>query len=175
MNAAESTPVTTEIDAIVQECAQALREYADHFEHRDWDYTRKHDIKRIRLRGEFSGYDHPWRRFKRWADDYNPFRKRDSWCREAGFELAWKHPIIHATVGLGTDRNVPDGVLDGGGIITHWEEIGEYLQMVQPSVGSLLADLMDAHADLPEVQIIAVELKRIADRYSERLAVEGGA
>jgi len=68
--------------------------------------------------------------------------------------------------------SLPDGVLDGGSIITHWEETGEYLQYVQPSVGALLADLMDAHPELPEVQAIAAEMKRINDDYGARVAAE---
>lgn len=156
--------------AQVHERAQDLREYAEHFAPRDWDYTRKNDIKHIRYVGDWSGYDSVWKRIGRWLDDYNVFRKRDSWVKQAGFNIAWKHPIIHARASLQTESHLPDGVLDNGGIIVHWEENGEYIQMVQPSVGSLLANIMDAHPDLPEVQAVAVELQRIADRYRDRIA-----
>lgn len=54
-----------------------------------------------------------------------------------------------------------------------WEETGEYLQYVQPSVGALLADLMDAHPNLPEVQAIAAEMKRINDRRAHRRRESG--
>jgi hypothetical protein len=137
---------------------------------RDWNYTRESDIRHIRMRGDWSGYNHPIRRLGRFLRDY--VRRGDDWCSREGRRIAWRHPLIHAQVTLSTETHMPDGVLDGGAIITHWEETGEYLQYVQPSVGALLADLMDAHPDLPEVQAIADEMKRINDGYGERIANE---
>lgn len=160
------------MSANVHDYADQLRQYATHFAPRDWCYTRKHDIKHIRVRGDWTGYNHPVRRLKRWVDDY--FRiKADSWVEREGRRLAWRHPLIHFRTTLGTESNLPDGVLDGGSVITHWEETGEYLQYVQPSVGALLADLMDAHPELPEVQAIADEMKRINDDYGRRVTEDG--
>lgn len=160
------------MSAAVAPMADQLRQYATHFAPRDWCYTRASDIRHIRLRGDWSGYDHPLRRVRRWLAPY--FRLRtSSWVESAGRRLAWRHPLIHARAVLRTEPHLPDGVLDGGAVITHWEETGEYLQYVQPSVGALLADLMDAHPDLPEVEAIAVEMKRINDDYGARIAAAG--
>lgn len=154
----------------VHAMADQLRQYATHFAPRDWCYTRDTgDLVHIRHRGDRTGYNHPARRLKRWADDYFTLRRPKSWFAQEGRRLAWRHPLIHASVSLRTESHMPDGVLDGGAIITHWEETGEYLQYVQPSVGALLADLMDAHPDLPEVRAIADEMHRINDDYGRRI------
>lgn len=152
--------------------ADELRQYATHFEMRDWRYTRHTRIRHIRLVDDWSGYDHPVRRLGRFV---KRFTGRDQVERDvfgARFPMAWKHPLVAARTTLWPSPNLPDGALDGGGIITHWEETGEYLQYVQPSVGALLADLMDAHPDLPEVRAIANEMRRINDDYADRIASE---
>lgn len=63
---------------------------------------------------------------------------------------------------LHLDPHLPDGTLDGGNIITIWAETGEYLQLVQPSVGEKIADVIAAHPDLPEVKALADEIMRVA-------------
>lgn len=150
------------MSATVRAMANQLREYATHFGPRDWDYTRdlgslvaiRHnseaDSLRFRLRMAIRAMTRSHR-----GDVLSEVMKVPRW------RLARAH--------LRRDNHLPDGVLDGGSVITHWEETGEYLQYVQPSVGALLADLMDAHPDLPEVQAVAAEMKRINDRYGERL------
>lgn len=151
----------------VHAMADQLRQYATHFEMRDWCYTRDTShIKHLRYADDYSGYNHPLRRLGRTLRQFVP--PRDSLSKMLGLN-AWRNPIITLSVGLRTDSHMPDGVLDGGGILTHWEETGEYLQYVQPSVGALLADLMDAHPELAEVQAVAAEMKRINDDYGTRL------
>lgn len=150
--------------------ADQLRQYATHFAPRDWCYTRDHgDLSAIRyarpeetLRGRVK------------ASVYWLFRRTRKWECDLGVDgLAWRFRMaLHA---LRRDRHLPDGVLDNGAVITVWEETGEYLQYVQPSVGALLADLMDAHPDLPEVQSVAAEMKRINDDYGVRLSAESDA
>jgi len=152
----------------VHEFAGQLRDHATHFEQRDWNYTRESGVRHIRFVGDWSGYNHPARRLFRTLKGFGP---RRDWEKQMGWN-AWRHPLVHLRVGLRTEPHEPDGALDSGCIITAWEETGEYLQYVQPSVGALLADLMDAHPDLPEVQVIADEMKRINDGYGERIAAE---
>lgn len=141
--------------------ADQLRQYATHFAPRDWDYTRDlGDLKSIRYSGRNSALRVRLRMAFRAL-----VKRRADWERMIKVSR-WRMVRAH----LRRDNHLPDGVLDGGSIITHWEETGEYLQYVQPSVGELLADLMDAHPDLPEVVAIAAEMKRINDRYAERLS-----
>jgi hypothetical protein len=56
----------------------------------------------------------------------------------------------------------------------YWEETGEYIQMVQPSVGSKIADLLEDRPDDDHSKAIAGEMKRILDRYSARIEASGG-
>lgn len=160
----------SQVTEIVHAMAGELRDYATHFAPRDWDYTRDTgDLKHIRYRSDYTGYNRFDRRLKRFLKDM--FWKRDSLIRMMYFSPR-RHPWITFQTDMLKEKNVPDGVLDNGNIITHWEETGEYLQYVQPTVGALIADLMDAHPDLPEIQTVALEMKRINDRYAARIEKE---
>jgi hypothetical protein len=150
----------------VVEFAEQLREYATHFAPSDWDYTRDTSaIKHIRYADDYSGYNHPLRRFVRSVRHFMPWRDRDIFSPKG-----IKARLIYFKVGMRTEKHMPDGVLDGGCIVTHWEETGEYLQYVQPSVGAMLADWMDAEPSSPHALKIAGEMRRINARYGQRIA-----
>ena len=143
--------------------ADQLRQYAEHFEQRDWNYTRNHDIRAIY-------YISAWARLKdALGYTWRGLFKRDSLSKSLGLKVSrWRMFRAH----LRYHNHLPDGVLDGGAIITHWEETGEYLQYVQPSVGSLLADWMEAEPESLHALRIAAEMKRINDAYGERIQRE---
>lgn len=147
--------------------ADQLRQYATHFAMRDWEYTRDlRGMRHIRYADDFRGYHAPHRRLTRAIRHL--LGPQDTFSKAVGNSgLRWRWLL--ATRALGTETNLPDGRLDGGNVMVLWEETGEYLQYVQPSVGALLADLMDAHPDLPEVVAIAAEMKRINDNYASRI------
>lgn len=153
--------------AAVASISKTLRDYAEHYVQRDWVYTRKTNIRHIRLAGDFSGYDHPVRRMQRTLGQF--LRPADNLSRMFGIN-PWRHPVVTLRVGLRTQAHLPDGELKHSGLIAHNEEMGEYVQMVQPSVGSKIADLLDAHPDLPAVQALAAEIQRVWDVYGESLA-----
>lgn len=159
-------PTSTIVD--VAAVSKTLRDYAEHYVQRDWLYTRRHDIRHIRRAGDFSGYDHPARRVGRLVVQ---FVRRDSLSRVLGI-YPWRHPLVTARVALRTPKHLPDGVLENSGLIAHSEEMGEYVQMVQPCVGSKIADVLDAYPDLPEVQALAAEIRRIQDAYAASLKPE---
>ncbi len=153
------------MDIDVHDYADQLRQYATHFAPCDWNYTRDTgDLVAIRYD---TAQDRLWwriRRSLRWLFGKTP-----------AFAKGWSpNRFYMARHALRRDTHMPDGVLAGGGVITFREETGEYLQYVQPSVGALFADLMDARPDLPEVQAVAVEMKRINDNYGERVAATEG-
>jgi hypothetical protein len=151
------------MSANVHDYADQLRQYATHFAMRDWRYTRDTgDLVAIRYDGRNDSLKFRLRMALR-----SLYKKRAEWEKPFGVSR-WRMFKAH----LRRDDHMPDGVLDNGGVIVHWEETGEYLQYVQPSVGALFADLMDAHPDLPEVQAIADEMKRINDDYAARVADE---
>lgn len=139
-----------------------LDAYANHFSERDWNYTRKTDIKDIRYTGE----------------RLDPLSKRLT----SGFHFLFrskKHGIIYDNgfwlrirmffYSLERYKNAPDGHLDSGKILVLWEEDGEYLQMVQPTVGALLANFLKEDPEHPHAKIIIAELDRILAGYSERI------
>jgi hypothetical protein len=140
--------------------ANQLRQFAEHFTPRDWNYTRDlGDLTEIRYANRRDEWPQRLRSALRWL-----LRRSPEWSRGWGpnrFQMA-AH-VLHR------DNHLPDGVLDGGSIITFWEETGEYLQYVQPSVGSMLADWMEAEPDNPHAIRIAAEMKRINDSYGERI------
>lgn len=172
----------------VRSVSDRLRAHAEHFVQKDWDYSRLHDIRHIRHEGDYAGFDHPARRLARAARAFTPRRKRAVWERallgpdsESTSLARFRSKVLwmraEVMTALRTDRNLPDGVLDGGGIITHWEETGEYLQYVQPSVASRIANFLDAEPDHPHAVEIAAEMSRIEERYSQRVSaglVDGG-
>ena len=140
---------------LVAEVARTLHNYATIFHAGDWAYTRDHgDLVAIRYDEPF---DHPWARLKR-AVGYL-FGRTDV--------SRWQ--MIRVT--LPREKHLPDGILDGGNIITHWEETGEYLQFVQPSVGALIANWLAAEPMNPHAQRVAIEMRRIQDDYAARLGL----
>lgn len=149
----------------VREIAEKLHDYATHFAPRDWAYTRDlGDLKSVRY-GATNPYDH-WR--ARW--------RRALGCFVGRAPSLGGHRISRwgmARTYLRSHIVMPDGVLDGGSIIAHWEETGEYLQFVQPTVGALIAAWLLYDADNPHAQRVATEMKRIQDDYAARLGIQG--
>lgn len=143
----------------VRAVAQELRDHATHFEPRDWRYTRDlGDLVALRYGNDPS----LWRRVKQ-AMRYLTGRHG---LNLAGLSVS-RWAMIR--VSLERDPRLPDGVLDGGCILTHWEETGEYLQYVQPTVGAMIAEWLTAEPDNPHAVRVATEMRRIQDDYAERL------
>jgi hypothetical protein len=172
--------------ADVMKRGELLEAYATHFAFRDWDYTRDTGVHRIlyknRKRKTRAG------RTLRFDPSRLPYRVQHAltglW-RDVVTDPNWRKPEGHWTKTLNVspwrmfkarlrENNLPDGVLDGGSVITYWEETGEYLQMVQPSVGALVAEWLQAEPENEYAQKVAAELERIAARYSERLRDDAG-
>lgn len=172
MNSTERFPPPS--PETVTEFAEQLRQYATHFALSDWDYTRDTgDLEHIRYRRDFTKHNRIDRRVFKALNYLLGYHRRPP---EPFMDLAprgLRMRYIRAKIVLRKERNMPDGVLDGGSIITHWEETGEYLQYVQPSVGAMLADWMDAEPDNSHALKIAGEMRRINARYGKRIA-DGG-
>ena len=62
---------------------------------------------------------------------------------------------------LKRDQNLPDGVLDGGNIITFWSETGYYLSLMQPTVGEMLADFLKEEPENPHAIRMTEEITRL--------------
>lgn len=145
-----------------------LDDMANHFVERDWDYTRASNIESIRYKPEYDYTNKLSYRIKsalRWAFGPTPrFIKELQWGRKEKLRDRFTMPFYV----LKRDRNLPDGVLDGGNVITLWEETGEYLNLVQPTVGALLATFLKEEPEHPHAKIITAELDRIESRMKER-------
>jgi hypothetical protein len=136
------------------------------FVHRDWEYTRDTNIKKIE--------------YKKGFDDLNTVKFRIKMAFRS-LTRSKKHGILYDTnlrqrivmsfYHLKKDANLPDGHLDGGNVITFWEETGEYIQLVQPSVGSLLAKFLKEDPENPHAKIINAELDRIHEGHILRLGM----
>lgn len=151
------------VSSTVHAMADQLRQYATHFAPRDWDYTRDTgDLWPLR---HGSIWPHVKRAARYLVSGYPNIFPEEPGLRPSRWGMARATIMAHS--------NEPDGVLDGGNIITIWEETGEYLQYVQPSVGAMLADWMDADPDSEHARRIAAEMKRINDRYGERITEAG--
>ncbi len=157
--------------------ADQLHFYANHFAAPEWRYTRNHDIKHIRYQGDWSGYFNPVKRLLRVPKEWARAVEGDRfvWRCYPGRISTFRGLVIATQVALRTEHHRPDGVLGAGHIITHWEEDGEYIQQVQPSVGILLAEWLQAEPQNPHAQRIAEELQRIADDYRQRLEAKESA
>lgn len=74
---------------------------------------------------------------------------------------AWRrrrrlYPVWAALkVSLRTEAHRPDGIIGEGRIITFCEEDDEYLELVSPQVGQVLADWMTACPRDPHAVVIA--------------------
>ena len=159
------------------ESAEILHSYASHFAPRDWQWTRKSDIEAIYFTADRRGYRSPTNRFKR-AIRYAFGRDRSNLAAmfadpdASPLARAWENVLTRghmARRALERERHVPDGHLENAGVIAFWEEDGEYLQYVQPTVGVLLAEFLAAEPEHPHAVTISAELDRIRHGYAQRI------
>lgn len=155
----------------MEKIVQHFDALANHFEHYDWEYTRKDGIEHIRYTDEHNPYDKLSNRIKRafgWGFGNTPSwlyvfeEKKSLWRRLRNRWSMFKYSLRR-------DSNTPDGVLAGGKIIVFWEEDGEYLQFVQPSVGALLSTFLQEDPENPHAIAIVKEMKRIQRAYDKRI------
>ncbi len=140
---------------------------ANHFEFRDWDYTRQDHIKSIRYTPEQDQHNKLSQRIKQAA--WWMFGKTPEWYQALGEKNSLAKRFRMATYCLKRDHNLPDGVLDSGNVITFWEETGEYLNLMQPTVGALLVTFLKEEPEHPHAKLITKELERLHKRYDKRI------
>lgn len=118
-----------------------------------WVYSRNVEgLKHIRFESDYTGYNHWTKRLKRALDLRDIFMTRNSFSRRMGirserrslkmfFIEAWAHIYVF----LRKDTNLPDGQVNGN--FTFWEEDGEYISMMCPTVGVKVLDFLEAEPD----------------------------
>lgn len=136
---------------------------ANHFEHSDWNYTRLHNIKDIKY---VKGYDKHNELKSRLKMAFHFLFKKTSLDF---LDTRWWHRFTMFAYCLKKDKNTPDGVLNEGKVITYWEETGEYLQLVQPSVGALFVDFLREEPENRHAKLIIAEMERIIEGFSKRI------
>lgn len=147
--------------------ARYLKSLADHFEYRDWNYTRHDHIESIRYTPDHDPHNKLSYRIKQAA--WWMFGKSPQWYEALGEKNSIAKRFRMAVYALKRDPNLPDGILDSGNIITHWEETGEYLNLMQPTVGTLVADFIIEDPTNPHAIKINKELTRLVKNYEKRI------
>lgn len=129
-----------------------------------WVYSRDTGpLRHIRYEYDYTGYNHWTKRFARAFDLREMFETKRSFARSIGADpkgeslkkrliTAW----IHIVVNLPKSKNRPDGTING--IITHWEEDGEYIALFQPRVGVKVIEFIRANPDNEYARAILEEM-----------------
>lgn len=149
------------------EATEYLRGLAERGALSDWSYTRLHRVSRVEHIGDPSS----WERFKNAARAAFKFPFRlDSLAKMLGLSrwYVYKYKIKQEWRGK---RRIPDGSLKGGSILSYWEEDGEYIQIMQPSVGLLIADWLDANPDDPHAVKVRDQMEKIISEYDRNIMV----
>jgi hypothetical protein len=108
-----------------------------------WVYSRdKGDLVHIRYKRDYTGYNHWTKRLKRAV---TPSKLARRWDRKRSLKEKLIGSWCHIVVALQKSSNLPDGIING--IITHWEEDGEYIAMMGPTVGVKVLDFLEAEPD----------------------------
>lgn len=150
---------------------ELLRSYATHHNHGEgWRYTRNRgDLEYIRFRRDYTGYDHWTKRWRR-ALDPKHLLGRDSFSiglnnrlegQSRWENLQWRVLAARAwfLVSVRKHKNLPDGTVNGN--LIFWEEDGEYIECVGPTVGEKIADFLEQEPNHPHAIAIAAEINRI--------------
>lgn len=143
----------------VKSVGAALRAYATYYDHGDgWKYTRSTGIRHIRYASDFTGHNKLWGRLKFAAYGLAGLGKR-SWFRPRTVREWYWSIISTIRVRMWPDDHLPDGMV--GGAIVHWEEDGEYIELVGPTVGVKVADFLEGEPGNPFAVAIAGEIERV--------------
>ena len=159
-----------------KDAAERLKFLSNIFVHRDWVFTNDTGIDHIRYTQDITGRNVWWRRISREVvEAFKDFFVQDHIWMMLGTNTRFnlRHLFRYLILAGALDNNLPDGVLKGGGIITFWAEDGEYIELVPPSVGDLLADFLLEDPDNPHAQKISAELQRIVARIRNEEDTDG--
>jgi hypothetical protein len=134
-----------------------------------WIYTRDlGDLEHIRHRSDHTGYHHWTRRLRRAINLKNAlgqdsFSRMFNVDRRRTLKEVWGHFRAYVMVAWQLDKNLPDGRIANAAIITHWEEDGEYITLMGPTVGIKVLEFLKAEPDNPYARAILDEMHRLAE------------
>ena len=132
--------------------------------HEGWVYRDGAEgIKHIRYKSDYTDYNHWTKRITR-AFDWKHLLGTDQVSKafpaktpSQRFWGAWGWIVVN----LRKDKNLPDGTING--IITHWQEDGQYIAFFQPRVGMKVLDFLREDPDNPHAQAIFEEMRACAE------------
>ena len=140
---------------------------ANHFEFRDWNFTHNTDIKSIRYDLKRDWTNKLSYRIKQafwWL-----LAPRPDWIKKLDSDRTFFQHLTSRVFMffhcLKRDNNLPDGWLDDGNIIVYWCETGQYLNLMQPTVGALLVNFLREDPTNPHAKLISAEIERL---YAKR-------
>lgn len=130
--------------------------------HQPWTYSRDlGDLEHIRFKGDYTGHNHWTKRLKEFGKWVTVrYWKPTGFMRELEgsrgfFKKLSEWPMRIRSwwrVAVRKDSNRPDGQVNG--ILTQWEEDGEYITMFCPYVGREVLKFLRAEPDNPFAQKI---------------------
>lgn len=135
---------------------------ATHYNHGEgWQYTRNTgDLEHIRYRRDYTGRNSLLNRIHR-AFEWRMLTGKDGlFGREQRLSLRFLHAWAWVVISIRKERNLPDGKV--GPVIAFWEEDGEYIEMVGPTIGERIAEFLIAEPTNPHAIAIAAEIQRVA-------------
>lgn len=137
-----------------------------------WTYSRdKGDLEHVRYRSDHAGHNALRNRLPdafRFGFEHAFYAPKNSIARQLGGKgrrSLWQRFqtfYIYFNTRLRKDDNLPDGLVNGS-IITHWEEDGEYIVMMGPTVGVKVLDFLEAEPDNVHAQAILAEMRRVRE------------
>lgn len=158
-----------------------LNSRATHHGHGNgWTWTRNTgELEHIRFTSDHTGYNHWTQRLRR-ALNWKHLTGRDEITKSFRSKSAekeryqenkakygfWKANFLRLypaiawfKVSMFKDTNRPDGTINGN--LIFWEEDGEYIEMVGPTVGEKIAEFLIAEPSNPHAVAISNEIQRI--------------
>ena len=133
---------------------------ANVFVHRDWEISSDHHIEAVFYDKKHYHFQSLQYRFKQGFKFLTKTKKHG-----VIFKMTLRERVSMFFYCLKRDRNLPDVSLDDGNVIAYWRETGEYLQLMQPSVGSLVVNFLKEEPDHPHAKLIIAEVTRLYDEY----------
>lgn len=156
----------------VEKSAEILKARATHHDHGEgWIYSRDSlGLEAMYYEHTRTGYDHWTQRLKR-ALKISELLGHDGLSKQLGWQPRnlkdyWYQARAHFTINFFRSRSLPDGQINGNPV--HWEEDGEYIECVGPTIGVKVAEFLENEPNNPYAVAIAEEMNRIWALSSKR-------
>lgn len=152
----------------MSDALETLDWVANKFEEEPWTFSYDTgDLKHIRYRRDYTGYDAWYRRAWR-AFGPNLWGPRDN--VDKIFYKSWRDKVrlgtlaAHVKVNLAKENNLPEGIVKGCGVIAHWSENGIFISLMNPDVANVILDFIKDRPEDKHAIAIREELEKAYER-----------